>query len=73
MGEGGCSLPELRHSGLETMSILGGSDVMQQLFEERAHASQENTVSSLLISIENEPHHEGLWRAPKKAVISKLC
>ncbi|TKS66517.1 hypothetical protein D9C73_000574 [Collichthys lucidus] len=48
-------LPQLCHSGLETMGILGGFDAMQQLFEKRADASQGNTISSLLICIGNEP------------------
>lgn len=58
---GGVALPQLRHSGLETMGILGGSDPMQQLFEEKAETSRENTISLFLISIGKELHHQGLW------------
>lgn len=46
-GGGHRGLPQLRHGGPETMGVLGGSDAMQQLFEERGHASQENTISPL--------------------------
>lgn len=37
-------LPQLCHSGLETMGILGGFDAMQQLFEKRADTSQGNNL-----------------------------
>lgn len=68
VGGGQCGLPQLRRSGLETMGILGGSDAMQQLFEEIAHASQESTISPFLISIGNELHRQGMRKASKEAV-----
>lgn len=45
LGEGGgmhCGLPQLSHSGLETMDILGGFDTMLQLFKQRKDTSKEN-------------------------------
>lgn len=69
MLEGHCGLSQQSHSGLETMGILGNSDAMQQLFEESRDSSQENTVSSFVISIGNELHHQGLLRNSRKALI----
>lgn len=43
------------------MGILGGSDAMQHLFEEKAETSRENTISLFPISIGKELPHQGLW------------